>query len=235
MFHPSLRFNFLSRASSWFQDFHASTIRLRGETPPISIGLTLERERPTDRGLDAKNRANILKSNELQFLVKRSVILSLACERRLVSISTSRPILRPALEVQEYVARVKGRVNILRGLIRATDPGGASRVESFAKACRMPETSSAHAMVEEVERVVRRAHRRRVLLAQEQHLLLPLGDTVNISPIDTYQRTAEETHARAKLLLTRKGTKADSGRALATEVRQLLGEVKKVVGIAGKE
>ncbi|KAJ7768284.1 hypothetical protein B0H16DRAFT_1882191 [Mycena metata] len=218
-------------------DLHVSMIRLHREAlGKTSVGLKPERNRPTDRALDAKSRTVRAKSDQLQPLVNRTAALNLSCERRLASISTSTSALRQSvLEVQDCVPGLKGHVDVLRGLIlaaRATRQHDAE-VQPFAvlvaRACRMPETSSVPAILEEVERVVRRAHRRRTLLTQGQ--LLP-PEAVPTSLMDTYRRTSQEAHTRATTLLTRKANKAGTGLSLASEVEQLVGEVRKVVGIS---
>ncbi|KAJ6551407.1 hypothetical protein B0H19DRAFT_1264052 [Mycena capillaripes] len=191
--------------------------------------------------LDAKSRENKHKAERLQALVRRCAALASGCEGHLAGISTQTqthtPSLRRLLQAEAHEA--KGGVARLSASVvesaSASSPSGGGekqerekhgkqkqdgkeeREDSFAvrvaNACRMPEAATTRVLLEEVGRVVRRAHRRQRLL-DAGALAVDADATTDTRAVPA----PVPTHAHALDLLTRKAAKAELGRARAEEV-----------------
>ncbi|KAJ7901598.1 hypothetical protein B0H13DRAFT_2514469 [Mycena leptocephala] len=194
------------------------------------------------RVLDAKSQANKAKATKLQSLVERCAALGVGCVGEVgeISMHTSAfASLRQSLQAESEAA--KGHVEALRGVVRASpevDDRKRKRKqeESFAgrvkHACRMSQSATTRAVLEEVGRVVRRANRRQRLLdSGTSALVVPSGP----SSVDIATRTAQ--HARGVELITRKAAKAGLGRERAREVEGVVKDWRGVVGssVGGKE
>ncbi|KAF8201162.1 hypothetical protein K438DRAFT_1965684 [Mycena galopus ATCC 62051] len=198
------------------------------------------KRKPTARSLDTKSQSNKEKAGELQSLVERCTALRIVCEENLAEISThtatSLPELRGSLTAKSQAA--KGHVELLRALVLAIAPHKpeSSKAESFASrvkhACGMPESASTRAVLEEVERVVRKVHRRQHLLHTGANALVaPPASSIDIAAHLTTTKTA---HARGVELLSRKAAKVDAGQARASEVEGVIGDWRGVVGVGVK-
>ncbi|KAJ7319075.1 hypothetical protein DFH08DRAFT_891447 [Mycena albidolilacea] len=194
-------------------------------------------QRPDTRSLDTKSQSNKEKALKLQSLVERCEALRLACEDNLAEISDhtiSLPSLSLSLKRTSQAA--KGHVDLLRVLVLATAPepiNPEDKSESFASrvkhACGMSESVTTKAVLEEVGRVVRKAHRRqRLLHAGTSALLAPPSPSVDLA---IHLNTTETAHIRAVELLTRKAAKAGAGQARAVEVEGVISEWGKLVGV----
>ncbi|KAJ7678164.1 hypothetical protein DFH06DRAFT_1291448 [Mycena polygramma] len=196
--------------------------------------------------LDAKNQSNTSKTTSLQSLVTHAAALRLLCEGHLASIS-ARTIGTPALRdgLQTDAHEVKGQVGRLAAGVLASaksksKQGGENKretdtEESFARrvarTCKMPESATTPALLDEVRRVVRAAHRRRRLL--DASLALAPVDVAVTPPRPVVNDRAAPAHAHAFDLLTRKGAKAALGRARADEVEGIIEGWRGVVGGGG--
>ncbi|KAJ6466880.1 hypothetical protein C8R45DRAFT_1020396 [Mycena sanguinolenta] len=198
-----------------------------------------DEETPDARLLDTKNQSNKERVLKLQSLVDRCAAFRLVCEQNLAEISNhttvSLPELRLSLQAKSQAA--KGHVDFLKALILATrakpESAKAKKSESFASrvklVCGMPESATTRAVLEEVGRVVRKAHCQQLLVHTGANTLVaPPPASVDLA---AHLRTTKAARARGVELLTRKAAKAEAGQARADEVEKVIADWRKVVGV----
>ncbi|KAF7377641.1 hypothetical protein MSAN_00186900 [Mycena sanguinolenta] len=195
-----------------------------------------EKGTPDARLLDTKSQSNQERVVKLQSLVDRCAALRLLCDQNLAEISdnatASLPELR--LSLQKTSQAAQGHVDFLRALVLATQakakPTKAEESESFASLvksiCRMSESATTRAVLEEVERV-HTADNTSSIRAR-MRLLHPPPASVDLA---AHLKTTKAAHARGVELLARKAAKAEAGQARADEVERVIADWRKVMGV----
>ncbi|KAJ7621224.1 hypothetical protein FB45DRAFT_1092809 [Roridomyces roridus] len=191
------------------------------------ISFARRKSSPRRDSLEAQMRSNEEKSRELQTLVDLSVMLQRLCEAYVASRREFVQCISPALgqSLREEARSARGHVDILR--VAIVTPGTETTEESFsilvARACRMHGNVTVRSILDEVEHVLKRSHRRYNLTAHGQRLLQPVAVSKNSD--------RSSAHERSTAVLLRKADKAVKGRLLADEVEAVFRDSRRVVGI----
>ncbi|KAJ7621246.1 hypothetical protein FB45DRAFT_1062262 [Roridomyces roridus] len=185
---------------------------------------------PRRDSLEARMKLSEEKARELQTLVDLWTMLQRLCESYVASRKEFVQSISPALgqSLRENTCSAKGYMDVLRAAI--VTPGTETTEESFpiliARLCRMHGSVPVRAILNEVEHVIKRSHRRYSLTAIGQRLPQPVA--VSKNPIGGDRSSA---HERSTAVLSRKADKAVKGRLLADEVEAVLRDSRRVVGI----